>query len=154
MVDQILQDTSECRAIVEYGCGSGLQTIYWGVAMAIRRGDVYVSNPRRPAYAAYWPANVKFYKSEGSMPALDKLVGQRLVIVIVDGGERLPIVFQCAESAVIGSILLIHDWIVRKYPEFIADANKKLIEHGWEQIEVETASIVCSRFAVWRRVWN
>lgn len=139
--------------MVEYGCGAGLQTIYWGVAMAIRQGDVHVYNIRKPVYATYWPANVKLYRDQNpTRRVASDFSSDRPLIVIVDGGDRLPIVLHVAQIAPVGSSLFVHDWIQRRYPEFVKQASDNLTSHGWEMSYENAAAALASRFAVWRRI--
>lgn len=152
LVEHILTETPDCNVMIEHGCGPGLQTIYWAVAMAIRQGDVCVYNARRPTYSKYWPANVKLYRDPISAPCIADVADGRPAIIIVDGGDRLPIVSECSRTAPIGSTLLIHDWIPHRYPDFVEEASNSLMQYGWSTCNTLTAAALGSRFVVWRRI--
>jgi hypothetical protein len=150
LLEHVLSQSPGCRTILEFGSGSGLQTVYLGMAMLFRQGVVHAFNTRRPPYSTFCSPNVMFHIKDE--PLVAALVTDTPVVAIIDGGDRMARIRQVADVLPEDSNITIHDWIERKYPEFTQQAAVYLEARGWSRVWVAEAGALCSRFAVWQKV--
>jgi len=141
------------RRIVELGTGSGLTTLYLGVAAELRGAEMFTFDIKRPGqqFMLAWPSCVRFAEADlmNGPPRVQNALGLYETLAIFDNGNKPNEVKYYVPYLGDKGAFLVHDWGSEITMD---DVEPVAHDHNFEPFAHDVAEMLCSKYRAWRKI--